>query len=186
MDVLTTPLPTNLIKDQKHSKAPSKSLTKTVVQPSLNFHGRPPMRLSWWSSSLWMKLHWSFTGNLEQSNTAVLFVCFCNAVLDCGWIHLVRLETSSYKSIVNTFSIYTEHVGGNRAKGRISKWVLQENKARQVFRVGTCGHQGVKNSFFRKILCVLFSCYLCFEILPFGLLLPMCTPKSAAKTPANI
>ena len=44
---------------------------------------------------------------------------------------------------------------GNKAKGRISKWVFQENKARQIFqktnifypllRTGTYVYQGVRN-----------------------------------------
>ena len=54
---------------------------------------------------------------------------------------------------------------GNKAKGRISKRVLKENKARQVFRIKnisyplirTCVYQGVKNVRFRENLaCFVF------------------------------
>ena len=47
------------------------------------------------------------------------------------------------------------HFVGNKAKGRISKWVFQENKACQIFRktnmsypvINTrmCAYQGVRN-----------------------------------------
>ena len=62
----------------------------------------------------------------------------------------------------------------NKAKGPISKRVLQENKARQIFRkrnisyllirTRACAYQGV------KIWCALFSCNTRFEILSFALL----------------
>ena len=69
----------------------------------------------------------------------------------------------------------------SKAKGRISKRVLQENKTRQIFRktnifypliVRIRGLEIWKN--FRKIWLALFSCYLHFEISPFALL-----PKSS-------
>ena len=70
---------------------------------------------------------------------------------------------------------------GNKAKGRISKRVFQENKARQIFRknehflhpdtrtyVGVSG--GKKFSFFRKIWRALFSWNTSSETRPFALL----------------
>ena len=49
---------------------------------------------------------------------------------------------------------------GNKAKGRISKRVFQENKARQIFRkenIHTCAYHGVKNVRFSEILaCFVF------------------------------
>ena len=65
-------------------------------------------------------------------------------------------------------------------KGRISKRVLQENKARQIFRktkfsyplirTRACVYRGVKNVCFRKICRALFPCNTSFEIRPFALL----------------
>ena len=80
-----------------------------------------------------------------------------------------------------------EHFVGDTAKGRISKQVFQENKARQIFRktnifyplirTRTCAYQGVKNNrfwFFGKfqVLCFLetpvlrFSFFLITNDLP--------------------
>ena len=66
----------------------------------------------------------------------------------------------------------------NKAKGRISKQVFQENKARQIFRKTNTSYplirtricQGKKCSFFRKIWRALFSWNTRFEIRPFALL----------------
>ena len=66
-------------------------------------------------------------------------------------------------------------ISGNKAKGRISKRVFQENKARQVFRktnifypplvrIRTCTYQGVKNVCFGKIWRALFSSSTRFEV----------------------
>ena len=60
---------------------------------------------------------------------------------------------------------------GNKAKGRFSKWVFQENKARQIFQktnityplicTQTCVYQGVRNVRFSKNLTYfVFSKYL--------------------------
>ena len=57
---------------------------------------------------------------------------------------------------------------GNKAIGRISKRMLQGNKARQIFSKNVLG--GKKYSFFRKTWRALFSCNTCFEIRPFALL----------------
>ena len=70
---------------------------------------------------------------------------------------------------------------GNKAKGRISKRVFQENKARRIFRTNehflppdTHTHvfisEGKKCSFFRKILRTLFSSNTRFENSPFCLI----------------
>ena len=53
-----------------------------------------------------------------------------------------------------------KYVGNKTKKGRISKRMLQENKARQIFR----------NVYFRKNLCALFCWNNFFEICPFTLL----------------
>ena len=54
---------------------------------------------------------------------------------------------------------------GNKAKGRISKRVFQENKARQIFRktnisyplIRTCAYQGVRNvRFSENLTCFVF------------------------------
>ena len=71
-------------------------------------------------------------------------------------------------------------VVGNKAKGRISKRVLKENKARQIsektnisyplIRTGTCAYQGVRNvCFFGKfgVLCFLLTPVLRFALLPY-------------------
>ena len=69
---------------------------------------------------------------------------------------------------------------GNKAKGRISKRVFQENKARQIFRKNehflppdthtyVCVSGGKKCSFFGKfgVLCFLETPVLKFNLLPF-------------------
>ena len=59
------------------------------------------------------------------------------------------------------------NIVGNKAKGRISKWVLQENKARQIFRktdiscllirTSTSVYQGVRNvRFSENLACFVF------------------------------
>ena len=69
---------------------------------------------------------------------------------------------------------------GNKAKGRISKQVLQESKARQSFwkknisyplvRARTCAYHGLRNVRFSENLCALLSFNIRFEIHPFALL----------------
>ena len=54
---------------------------------------------------------------------------------------------------------------GNKAKGRISKQVLQENKARQVFFRKT----NISYPLFSKLWRALFSCNTRFEIRIFAL-----------------
>ena len=45
------------------------------------------------------------------------------------------------------------HIVDNKAKGPISKRVLQENKTRQIFRkTRMCAYQGIKNVRFSKNL----------------------------------
>ena len=56
--------------------------------------------------------------------------------------------------------ILKSYIVGNKAKGRISKRVFRENKARQIFRktnisyplirTRTCAYQGVRNVCFEK------------------------------------
>ena len=80
----------------------------------------------------------------------------------------IKLSTSQFQFV------------GNKAKGRISKRVFQENKARQNFRktnisyplIRTCtwAYQLVWNFHFSEIWRALFSWNARFEIRPFALL----------------
>ena len=74
---------------------------------------------------------------------------------------------------------------GNKTKGRISKLVLQENKARQILRktiisypltrTRACAYQELRIFFFpQKIWPALFSYSIRFEIRPFALLPTRC------------
>ena len=58
---------------------------------------------------------------------------------------------------------------GNNAKGRISKWVYQQNKAGQIFRKKNI-YQEVRKFVFRKIWPALFSLNTRCEICSFALL----------------
>ena len=71
-----------------------------------------------------------------------------------------------YRVKSNPFEIGFEFVG-NKTKGRISKRVFQENKARQIFwktnisyplkSTDTCGYQGVRNvRFSENLACFVF------------------------------
>ena len=71
-----------------------------------------------------------------------------------------------------------EELVGKKAKGRISKWVLQEYKARQIFQkmnisyplISACTYQGsTKCSFFGKFVVLCFACNSNFEIHPFDI-----------------
>ena len=59
---------------------------------------------------------------------------------------------------------------GNKAKGRISKRVFQENKTRQIFRKTNISYPLVENVCFRKNWRALFSWNTRIEIRPFALL----------------
>ena len=88
--------------------------------------------------------------------------------------YLWRFRQQILKWVILSFAYFA----GNKAKGRISKRVLLENKIRQIFRktnisyplirTPTCAYQGVKNVCFWKICCALFSCNTRFEISPFA------------------
>ena len=78
-----------------------------------------------------------------------------------------------------------EHIFiGNKAKGRTSKRVLQENKAREIFQkinifnplisTRASAYQGIRN-IFRKIRRALFSYNTRFAVCPFTSL-PTCSP----------
>ena len=46
---------------------------------------------------------------------------------------------------------------GNKLKGRISKRLFQENKARQILRSCACAYQGVRNvDFSENLACFVF------------------------------
>ena len=79
-----------------------------------------------------------------------------------------------------TLSLDIQQIAGKKAKGWISKWVLQEGKASQIspktnisyplIRTRTCAYQGgEKCLFFGKIWRPLFSYNTCFEIRPYAL-----------------
>ena len=72
-------------------------------------------------------------------------------------------------NIKDTMSL-EQQIVGNKAKGRISKRMFQENKARQIFRktnisyplirTRTCAYQGVRNvRFSENLACVVFLKY---------------------------
>ena len=83
----------------------------------------------------------------------------------------------------NVSYVITEFVG-NKAKGQISKHVLQEHKAHQIFRktnisypltrTCACTYQGVRNIRFWKIRCALFPCNTHFDTRLFVLLPAHC------------
>ena len=62
---------------------------------------------------------------------------------------------SSENETMISLMLLIDYFDGNKAKGRISKQVFQENKARQIFRktnisyplirTRTCAYQGVRN-----------------------------------------
>ena len=76
-------------------------------------------------------------------------------------------ERSPY--FLSVISAITLQCVGNKAKGRISKRVFQENKARQIFRktnisdplvrTRTCAYQGVRNVHFSENL----TCFVCLK-----------------------
>ena len=88
------------------------------------------------------------------------------------------LLTKSYK--VLQYSKPKLNLVGNKAKGRISKWVFQENKAGQIFRktnisyplisTRTCAYQRVRNVRFSEILACFVSLKYPFWDSPFCLI----------------
>ena len=91
------------------------------------------------------------------------------------WINLkyVSLVTCTKDQELQTVLLLQSHSNqtwflvGNKAKGWLSKRVLQENKARQIFRktnisyplirTRTCAYQGVRNvSFLENLACFVF------------------------------
>ena len=77
-----------------------------------------------------------------------------NIVILIGGFHELRIRQKT---------IYERHVlrrcqnVGNKAKGRISKRVFQENKVSQIFRNFTCAYQGVRNvRFSENLTCFVF------------------------------
>ena len=75
------------------------------------------------------------------------------------------------------------YVVGNKAKGRISKGVFQENKEREIFRKTIIFLFSI--FIFRKIKHALFSWNSRFEIRPFALLATMYSKKIAPGRPAT-
>ena len=69
--------------------------------------------------------------------------------------------------VLMCYNMSISHVVGNKAKGRISRRVFQENKACQIFRktnisyplirTRTCAYQGVRNiRFSENLACLIF------------------------------
>ena len=57
----------------------------------------------------------------------------------------------------NVYHMPQGQLVGNKAKGRISKRVFQENNARQIFRKTNISYQGVRKFVFQKTWSALFS-----------------------------
>ena len=75
-----------------------------------------------WSVSIWNEtLDW--TGFIDQ--------CSIHTALDCT---AIQYTDFLYEWNIGFKWDITFHFVGNKAKRRISKWVFQENKARQIFR----------------------------------------------------
>ena len=83
---------------------------------------------------------------------------------------LVTVKLKKKQNHQQTLTSRFSHIVGNKAKGRISKRVFQENKARQIFRKTniSCVSGGKKCSFFGKfgVLCFLETPVLRFALLP--------------------
>ena len=78
---------------------------------------------------------------------------------------LVTVKLKKKQNHQQTLTSRFSHIVGNKAKGRISKRVFQENKARQIFRktnisyslIRTRAYQGVRNvRFSENLACFVF------------------------------
>ena len=96
-----------------------------------------------------------FYGLCQHAMFAFQFNVLFSCCLESLWFHAFK-GSWEYQKIV-----------GNKAKGRISKRVFQENKACQIFRktnisyplirTRTCGYQGVRNvCFSENLACFVF------------------------------
>ena len=77
-----------------------------------------------------------------------------------------------------TYQYRRNHISGNKAKGRISKWVFQKNKARQIFRKTNNFYPLIRSKnhrFSENLACFVFL-NTRFKIRPFALL-----PTNACK-----
>ena len=93
---------------------------------------------------------------------------------------MTKLKRSLFSYISEIFPLKHRRMVDNKAKGRISKRVLQENKTRQIsekltffnpWYIGSCVRiRGYEMFVFRKIWRVLFSCDTRFAIRRFALL----------------
>ena len=121
--------------------------------------------------------------------------CFCWSVLSSNWNECGDLLWKSgfssnkgkYRSEKTPYlgnfhaATYTDHEQfvDNKAKERISKRTLEENKARQIYRktnisypmirTSACVYQGLRNSCFTENWVALFPYNTCSEIRPFVL-----------------
>ena len=122
-------------------------------------------------------------GRLRQKNYHN-FIWYCiNSIQFCS-IKLNFILSGGYKSNLQTGCPWD--IVGNQAKRRISKQVLQKNKARQIFekrtfltpwRLTYLRIKGKEIFVFQKIWHALFSCNTRFEIHPFALLPTVYTLK---------
>ena len=105
-----------------------------------------------------------------------LLVCLCVRFM----LFIILSIGNETRNISSTRYIDQDDLVCNKPKGRISKRVFQENKARQIFpkneishpliRTRTCVYQGVRNvCFSENLACFVFLNHR-FDIRPFGLL----------------
>ena len=97
-----------------------------------------------------------------------------NAIL--GWNGLI-IQTMFRTSITLITWVINSEIVGNKVKGRTSKRVRQENKARQIFRKINM-HYPQEMFVFWKIWRALFFWNTRFHIRPFTSLPTRCAPKS--------
>ena len=126
--------------------------------------------LFFWNDSIATQ---SFLKHKVQCIILILHVC-----LRDGWpqqFHNI-LKIFALKGY-NLNPVYNLDNVGNKAKGRISKWVFQENKARQIFRKRNISHPLIRTRTYKEVrnvcflgnLAALFSWNTRFEIRLFAL-----------------
>ena len=131
----------------------SKSIMETTEQ-CVNRNNKTKLLqlFCYWSiycfkESLKLVFHFRNESCSEWYSIILVLICFCI----CAVLHVSHLLGKPCWYFV-----------GNKAKGQISKWFFQENKARQIFRktnisyplicTSTCAYQRVRNVCFSEIL----------------------------------
>ena len=97
---------------------------------------------------------------LPKSGLIFTLRCFNIPLFD--WVWMINQENVNFLYMTAHFIDFVLQTVGNKAKGRISKRVSQENKARQIFRKTkisyllirtlVCISRGKKCSFFGKVV----------------------------------